>query len=670
MKKMFEGDKKSLYFTIIAIVTIVLMVGGATYAYFAAQGGGFTSEDATVTSNTTDLLTFQIDQDISFHVTQADFASGGNNKSGQATATATLIPNNKTGAASDHYYMYLNITSNPMVYSAANTNEDPELMVQVFDGNNQLVTCPSLGEQKTVKGVTGYDITGVSGPVALLNNHEITASNNQTTVETWRVVITMINLDVNQNDNTGKTIEANLVVQKNSMNSLASVVPQECDGDDCGSVETVIEATKNQNEDDIYTIYTVGYITSDATSTTYSIDIRNLGVDLRLYSLELDGTPEVMTTQADFDNYIEMKNNGVPVTNLTTGNENRAVATAQELYTYSLNASELTINGVSLSCNMTRCIATISETFNNISSKPRHSTETVGGDEIEVLYNGIKFNLKKKRVTLWASQLEYSNPTYTECEESQCAIDELYSILKPGMSSDYIAGLKRYQGTTADNYICFGTTSKSTCTGDTDKYMYRIIGINSNNQMKLIKKEALNTAYAWNTNKTEDVEWPDSELYAGLNGSYFLTNSNYVPSGWADRIATTTWKYGDLSNANATAAQIASTEQGFSDSTSAKIGLLYLHDYIYAVTERSLSWLYLNRIENDNAAPNDAYEWSMTRYTYYLMNNQAWRLHTDLLTMETAPVNDLESVRPVFYLTASQRVASGTGTLSDPFILR
>ena len=188
--------------------------------------------------------------------------------------------------------------------------------------------------------------------------------------------------------------------------------------------------------------------------------------------------------------------------------------------------------------------------------------------------------------------------------------------------------------------------------------------------MKLVKKEALNTAYVWNTNKTEDIEWPDSELYTGLNGSYFLTNTTYVPSGWSDRIATVSWKYGDLSNTNATAAQIAATELGFSDSVSAKVGLLYLHDYIYAVSDRSLSWLYLNRIENDNSAPNSAYEWTMTRYTYYLMNNQAWRLHTDLLTMETAAVNDPESVRPVFYLTATQRIASGTGTLSDPFILR
>ncbi len=663
-------NKKNKILTLIAIITILLTLIGTTYAFFAAQNNGSTSTNATVTSNTTDLLTFAINQDISFHVTQADFAQGGNKKSGEATATATLTPNNSTGAATDHYYMYLNIINNGIVYSSTNTNQDPELMVQVFDGSNQLVTCPSLGEQKTIKGVTGYDITGVQGPVALLNNHEIIANNNTAAIENWRVVITVINLDVNQNDNTGKEVTAQLVLQKNSMNSIPQVTEQECDGEPCGSVESVIEPTKDLNDDDMFTIYTVGYLTGDETSTTYSIDIRNLGVDLRLYTLELDGTPQVMTTQADYNTYIDRKNNGVPTTTLASGNENRAVATAEEMYTYSLDASELTINNVSISCNMTRCIATISESFNNISSKTRHATETENGDPINVLYNGIKFNLKKSRVTLWAAQLEYSNPTYTNCEESQCAIDELYSVLKPGMTSDYVAGLKRYQGTVADNYICFGTTNKNTCTGDTDKYMYRIIGIDSNNKMKLVKKEALNTAYVWNTNKTEDIEWPDSELYTGLNGSYFLTNSNYVPSGWSDRIATVSWKYGDLSNTNATAAQIATTELGFSDSVSAKVGLLYLHDYIYAVSDRSLSWLYLNRIENDNSAPNSAYEWTMTRYTYYLMNNQAWRLHTDLLTMETAAVNDPESVRPVFYLTATQRIASGTGTLSDPFILR
>ena len=171
-------NKKNKTITLVAIITLLLMVVGATYAFFAPQNGGTTSTNATVTSNTTDLLTFSINRDISFTVTQALFAENGENQSGDATATATLTPNNKTGAATMNYYLYLNLQSNPTVYSEANTNHDPELMLQVFDGNNQLVTLTGLGTQKTIKGVTGYDITGVSGLKTLLDNHAISASNN------------------------------------------------------------------------------------------------------------------------------------------------------------------------------------------------------------------------------------------------------------------------------------------------------------------------------------------------------------------------------------------------------------------------------------------------------------------------------------------------------------
>ena len=204
-------NKKNKIMTMVFIVSMLILVVSTTYAFFAPQQGGSTSTNAIVTSNTTDLLTFSINRDISFTVTQANFAENGTNQSGDATATATLTPNNKTGAATMNYYLYLNIESNPTVYSLENANEDPELMLQVFDGNNQLVTLTGLGTQKTVKGVTGYDITGVTGLKTLLDNHAISASNNTATIENWRIVITLINLDVNQNDNTGINISGRII---------------------------------------------------------------------------------------------------------------------------------------------------------------------------------------------------------------------------------------------------------------------------------------------------------------------------------------------------------------------------------------------------------------------------------------------------------------------------
>lgn len=284
-----------------------------------------------------------------------------------------------------------------------------------------------------------------------------------------------------------------------------------------------------------------------------------------------------------------------------------------------------------------------------------------------------------------ARDLSYTNASYTECEDVQCALDELYekendsiSKLTLGLSDTYEAGLKRYQGLTADNYICFGTTDKDTCTSDTDKYMYRIMGIDANNRMKLIKKEALNTGYAWNNERnTKTLTWVNSDLYNGLNGSYFLTNTNYVPSGWDTRIDTNTWHYGNIKDDTLSLVELTQAEQNFTDTVNAKIGLLYIHDIAYGFKEGKncssagyckTSWLNLLKNGNDTNPPS-TYEWSMTNFDYTLFYYQAWRISGDTFYADTIDVDNELSVRPVFFLNSSQNVASGNGTLTDPFIL-
>ena len=70
-----------------------------------------------------------------------------------------------------------------------------------------------------------------------------------------------------------------------------------------------------------------------------------------------------------------------------------------------------------------------------------------------------------------------------------------------------------------------------TCTANQDKYMYRVLGVfsdsNGKNHVKLIKYKQLGSTYAWNANYTTDISWENSDMYKGLNGSYFLTNTTY-----------------------------------------------------------------------------------------------------------------------------------------------
>ena len=285
--------------------------------------------------------------------------------------------------------------------------------------------------------------------------------------------------------------------------------------------------------------------------------------------------------------------------------------------------------------------------------------------------------------TINSNEVLYDNSNSgTSTNNVQDVLDNLYNIYDhsgvgfslltrtpTGLSSELIGGLYRYQGiqdanNTVDNYICFGTTNKSDCISDTDKYMYRIIGINTNGQMKLIKKEVLNTTYKWSS--SYDVDWAHSELYNGLNGSYFLTNIDYIPdSSWSNRIVASDWHYWTGTNANMDAATMASTELG-AETVNAKIGLMYLHDYYYgleggnncsssgAYRTCKTSWLYFSNNE-----------WTISRHdtnsTWYVYSKNGYAINKDMtFTL---------SVRPVFYLRSGERIASGSGTIGNPYIL-
>ena len=263
------------------------------------------------------------------------------------------------------------------------------------------------------------------------------------------------------------------------------------------------------------------------------------------------------------------------------------------------------------------------------------------------------------------------------CEAGETASECLLRNPTLGLNTTMEAGLYRYQGTdTINNYVCFGTTVKSECVGNTDAYMYRIIGINSSYQVKLIKKEALNTGVKWWDNSTYNIEWPSSNIYTTLNGNDYLLNDTYVPTGWESKIATTTWKYGDTeSNGNYNGVTIYAIENAWTSTVSAKIGLMYIHDYYYAYalggTPESSSnavtaWIHLS--ENDTSAPSTD-EWTMSRRGFFAgVNYRAWNVASGgTVGYPNLAVGD--SVRPVFYLTSEVKITSGTGTATDPFII-
>ena len=207
------NEKKLLVLSFLGVLTFIAVVVGATYAYFTAQGGGTGNINVNATTNTTDNLSFQVGEAINLTANEEDFGSGMGNKSGETYARAILTANNATNNATANYYIYLDIQNNDFEYTTEDNQAELLLKVTAPDGS-EVTTLGSL-ERKTSGEVTGFDITTQTGLITIADNYEITSTGTET--QEWKIEVIFVNLDSDQNKNTGKTFNATLIVQEDEL---------------------------------------------------------------------------------------------------------------------------------------------------------------------------------------------------------------------------------------------------------------------------------------------------------------------------------------------------------------------------------------------------------------------------------------------------------------------
>ena len=244
-------NQKTKIISIASIIALALTLVTATFAYFMAQTGEGKSTDIKINASTVDTFTFEAGSALNLSLNQENFASGKGNKTGTTFAKAMLSANNKTNTATEHYYMYLNISENTFTYTQdANT---PEILLSIKDGSNNEITSVSGLTYKTVtdgKGasIKGFDITKKSGLITILNNREITTTSSKT--EEWNVTVTFVNYNSNQAGNAGKNFSAKLMIQKEKIPTVLSDV---CTSGN--NLATCITTLSNKSEPSIVNIY-------------------------------------------------------------------------------------------------------------------------------------------------------------------------------------------------------------------------------------------------------------------------------------------------------------------------------------------------------------------------------------------------------------------------------
>ena len=271
---MEKNKKQALILSIVAVVTLIALVVGATYAYFKAQGGEGGSSKVDVITATTDLLTFKIDKAINISISQSELKKGGTDVSDSTGAHATLTASNSKNVekTTRSYNIYFVIDTNDFEYTTQDGT--PELYLNVTDPNgNKLENITGL-----VHYDKGFDITTRTGGFLLVPDYDIEAIRGNTITQDWKVEVTFANLDTDQSKNMGKSLSGKLFVTSDKMNSYElSKITNMTTKTTYNSIDTTLDVEKGTAEVNKY-YYGIEKVSSNVTGYVNNSGVKKVAL--------------------------------------------------------------------------------------------------------------------------------------------------------------------------------------------------------------------------------------------------------------------------------------------------------------------------------------------------------------------------------------------------------
>ena len=344
------------------------------------------------------------------------------------------------------------------------------------------------------------------------------------------------------------------------------------------------------------------------------------------------------------------------------------------------------------------------------------------------LDNSLVFDINTRKVSINVSKTSYCYLYFDKLKETNLASKLITdgNMWQSGLEGDgyrFVGSGVATSETSPDNFICFGTTDQTECKNNESKYLYRIIGVfqdsEGNEHVKLIKYKQIGS-YTWNSANT-NVSWETSNLYNGLNGTYFLTNTEYdymQNADWTNKIANWKWTSTNTetrtknglyyNNVNPSIIYLHELNQNrpstyqyyaYNSSTAlydilstgdftvgtwtypqAKIGLMYGSDYALSLGNTAKNMVTSTNINKDilktgwmhqsnNDTSKHADEYTLSRSG--IVDDSWW---CAWYVSANGYINDRgiyqnSATRPVFYLESNVGYQSGTGDYIDPIII-
>ncbi len=197
--------KNTILLTVIAVATLLVAVVGATFAYFTAQGGTTSQANISVSTGTAGSSTLSTFDAINIYADATNFAENAGNRTGTTTGTVSwTAPGAVAGQAApseaDRSFCYtaaLNVAKNDFNYSSTNTTHAAELTLTAKK-NDTVV----LEDKDITVGTAAVNIPTEKDGSTM--THKLLADAGATKSDKWELTVTLVNLGVDQNDNTTK----------------------------------------------------------------------------------------------------------------------------------------------------------------------------------------------------------------------------------------------------------------------------------------------------------------------------------------------------------------------------------------------------------------------------------------------------------------------------------
>ncbi len=597
-----QSQRKNLIYLIMGVLILLLIVVGATYAFFQSRLGTGQFSAANVTTGTIDNLTFSvndidagqnnnyvIDSDLEtsqedltpiiITATQDNFGKTNTSLGDGVEARATLKANNTTNKAEAAYNVFFIIDNNDLKYTDGNK---PELILKV--------TAPGrMGEVKNIPGlkyhdadinnpndVSGFDITGKTGGFAITKGFKITVGENDggQKEDVWKVEVFLINLPSDQNSNTNKTITGKVeittgdeegiytiaqikkidpITTSTSINATLDIIAGTNSLseywfaiEEKGSIATA--SLKSKNDISNWQMETTNEhlfsgLKPYANYTIYGYVVDKEGFESDLYETELIATDAILPTVNDVQ--LDTKTADSITVKITSTQGTLAI----ETYEYKISGGDLSEPRLEEDNALTHTFRDLKdETSYTISVRAK---DVKGNYGAETELKNITTN--KKTLTEYCA-----NQTLATCIPQNYQNDKslIYHNAAAVANTDMenknlIAGDDSYRYSGADvllpmfgiweaanNYVCLDDKITGPCTSDED--LYQIIGFFKNESSKQYETKLIKTSVA------KPTQLGTSNAYE--SGNYYSWNSTYGTDDFLDN--SNMWKDSNLNTEN------------------------------------------------------------------------------------------------------------------------